>query len=546
VAQHVLVAGKTGSGKSTLLHVLVTNLALWYPPEEVNFYLIDFKKGVEFKTYASHQVPHARAVAIESDREFGLSVLYRLDDELKRRGALYRDAGVQELAAYRHCPGAGILPRVLLIVDEFQEFFSEDDKIAQDAALLLDRMVRQGRAFGMHVILGSQTLSGSSGLSRSTLGQMSVRIALQCSESDSQLILSDSNSAARLLSRPGEAIYNDAGGLIDGNSPFQVSWLPDAQRDVYLDKVAQLADGRAAKSAPTVVFEGNTDADITRNELLAGAIKSRTAESPGPSGAPRAWLGEAVAIKDPTAVSFPRQSGANLLIIGQRDESAAALFIACVLSLAAGDKAAKRQFVLLDGSPADSPLSGLLPRALAGLPQSLRVVEWRDSAQAIADLDAVLTSRQEAQQDQAPGAPIYLLVFGLQRYRILRKQEDAFSFAARDGEAKPQPDQQFARLLREGPGVGLHTIVWVDTPASLERALERQTMREFDHRVLFQMSATDSSNLIDTPIANYLGLHRALYFSEEQGALEKFRPYGVPADDWLAGVKAALRATGRV
>lgn len=64
--QHVLVAGKTGSGKSTLLHVVITNLALWCRPDEVEFYLVDFKKGVEFKCYATHQLPHARVV---SDRE---------------------------------------------------------------------------------------------------------------------------------------------------------------------------------------------------------------------------------------------------------------------------------------------------------------------------------------------------------------------------------------------------------------------------------------------------------------------------------------------
>ncbi|MHC4429330.1 MAG: FtsK/SpoIIIE domain-containing protein, partial [Planctomycetota bacterium] len=62
--QHALIAGKTGSGKSTMLHVLITNLALWYGPDQVEFYLVDFKKGVEFKTYATHDLPHARAVAI--------------------------------------------------------------------------------------------------------------------------------------------------------------------------------------------------------------------------------------------------------------------------------------------------------------------------------------------------------------------------------------------------------------------------------------------------------------------------------------------------
>src|SRR5207302_748313 len=96
-AQHVLIAGKTGSGKSTLLHALIINLALHYSPDEVEFYLIDFKKGVEFKTYASHELPHARVIAIESEREFGLSVLQRLDVELKQRGELFRERGVQDL-----------------------------------------------------------------------------------------------------------------------------------------------------------------------------------------------------------------------------------------------------------------------------------------------------------------------------------------------------------------------------------------------------------------------------------------------------------------
>ena len=48
---------------------------------------------------------------------------------------------------------------------------------------------------------------------------------------------------------------------------------------------------------------------------------------------------------------------------------------------------------------------------------------------------------------------------------------------------------------------------------------------EFDNRVLFQMSANDSSNLIDSPAASRLGANRAVFFSEESGVAEKFRPY---------------------
>jgi hypothetical protein len=55
------------------------------------------------------------------------------------------------------------------------------------------------------------------------------------------------------------------------------------------------------------------------------------------------------------------------------------------------------------------------------------------------------------------------------------------------------------------------------------------------------MSATDSGMLIDSPAASKLGLHRALFHSEERGQPEKFRPYGLPGNEWLAWVRERFR-----
>lgn len=534
VAQHMLIAGKTGSGKSTLLHVMVTNLALWYGPDQVELYLIDFKQGVEFKTYVTHDLPHARAVAIESDREFGLSILQRLDAEMTYRGDLFRQAGVQDIAAYRQSTGK-TMPRTVLIVDEFQIFFSEDDKLAQDAGVLLEQLVRQGRAFGIHVVLGSQTLGGAFGLAHSTMGQMAVRIALQCSEADSQLILDEENVAARLLSRPGEAIYNDVGGRVAGNSPFQTAWLPDATRDKYLSQVAARSAERPPRAEPMIVFEGSIPADIRDNRQLAACIKADAGAVE--TSAPRIWLGAPVIIKAPTSVSVRRQSGANILMVGQRDEAAMNLMTAAIASLAAQLPPASVRFVIMDGCPPDSPFAGAFERTTTPLPHECRTVSWQRVSEVIADLAQEVDRRVEADHHDAP--TVFLLIYGLQRYRMLRRSEDAFGFSL-DEDAGPRPDVQFATILREGPAVGVHVITWADTLGTLERTLDRQTLREFDHRVLFQMSATDSSNLIDAPTANQLGFHRALLYSEEQGGLEKFRPYAALHNDWLADLGREL------
>ncbi|HZW11112.1 MAG TPA: FtsK/SpoIIIE domain-containing protein [Phycisphaerales bacterium] len=536
-SQHVLVAGKTGSGKSTLLHVLATSAMLWHAPSEVEFYLVDFKKGVEFKPYASGDLPHVRAVAIESDREFGLSVLQKLDVELRRRGDLFRERGVQSLSQFRERFPDESMPRSILMIDEFQEFFVEDDRIAQDASLLLDRLVRQGRAFGIHVLLASQTLSGAYTLARSTVGQMAVRIALKCSETDSYLILSEDNGAARLLSRPGEAIYNDANGLVEGNNPFQVAWLDDDERQGVLDRVATLARRHRLRFEEPVFFEGNAAADLSRNRQLrrAGAERARPI-------APVAWLGEPVSIKEPTGAVLRRRGGANVLIVGQRSETAGAILASAVLSLAAqhefdGPRAAT--FLVVDGTPEDDPFSGRLGAALAPLPHQVRAISWRDAPAGVAEAHAAMAEREGANRTDGPA--IYLVLHGLHWLRSLRRRDDDISFSFDREEKGPAPDQQLKQLLVDGPRLGVFVLAWCDTVGSLTRALDRSSIAEFGNRVLMQMSANDSSMLIESTSAARLGLHRAIFFDEERGAEEKFRPYGLPDVGFVRELAGEMR-----
>lgn len=534
--QHGLIAGKTGSGKSTLFHVVITNLALWCSPEQVEFYLVDFKKGVEFKSYAANRLPHAKVVAIESDREFGLSVLQKLDDELKRRGELFRKMGVQDVAGYKRAGGTEPMPRSLLMIDEFQEFFVEDDRISQAANLLLDRIVRQGRAFGIHCLLGSQTLGGAYTLARTTIGQMVIRIALQCNEADAYLIMDENNPAPRLLSRPGEGIYNDMAGMVEANSPFQAVWIDDRERDKKLEQVRGLANDKFNGRYPgPIVFEGNAPADVRENPELRPRLESAPTTAPAVA---RVWLGAPNSIKGPTEAVFQKRSGSNLLMVGQRDEPVLAMISIALVSLAAQFPRDGARFVVFESTPPGSPERDLIERTVKAIPHNIVLAKPGDLAEIINGLSEDLKQRTE--NEHAPAPAVFLFIHGLQNFKKLR-QDDEFAFSSDEA----NPATQLQKLINEGPSHGIHVFATVDTYNNVNRYLGRKTLTEFEMRVLFQMSTNDSASLCDDPKASALGLHRALLYNEQEGYLETFRPYALPAREWIEQAGSKLAATAK-
>ncbi len=540
-SQHMLVAGKTGSGKSTLLHILITNLAMHYSPDEIQFYLVDFKKGVEFRTYAANRLPHARVVAIESDREFGLSVLERLDEILQERGDLFRERGVQDVPSYRKQFPQEAMPRLLLLVDEFQEFFVAEDRVSARASLLLDRLVRQGRAFGIHVLLGSQTLGGAYSLARSTMGQIAVRIALQCSENDAHLILSEDNSAARLLARPGEAIYNDANGMVQGNHQFQIAWLDDARREEAIRTMLAIPGAADRADYSMVVFEGN----VPPTAELCGPMNAYLSMSEDATRRPTEtvtiWLGEPVAIAAPTCVELRRASGQNLLIIGQDENQVDSLLAYAALSICcrpqpptSADAPASRFVLLQDGRNEESVNRFRNIRQHLG-EDSLEFKRDSDCDTLVDEFHTEVLQREE-NSERSAGAEIFLVVRNVGQFRSLRKDDDDFGMGG-FGEPKPLTiANKFSEILKRGPVVGVHVIVWSDTFSNAVRWLSNSLLREFEHRIAFRMNQTDSASLVDTPVASTLGPGRAIVYRDQTGATEKFRPFAWPSTTWLKSI----------
>jgi hypothetical protein len=133
---------------------------------------------------------------------------------------------------------------------------------------------------------------------------------------------------------------------------------------------------------------------------------------------------------------------------------------------------------------------------------------------------------------------VFVIVRDLGRFRELRRNEGDFGFSM--GDKKATPADNFLTILKDGPAVGVHMIMWCDSLMNLQRTFDRNAIKEFELRVLFQMSGNDSSQLVDSPIAAKLGPQRAMFVHEETGTLEKFRPYAFPAKEWLETVSAAM------
>jgi hypothetical protein len=532
-AHHALLVGQTGSGKTNLMHVLITTLALNYSPDEIELYLIDFKGGVGFKQYATCRLPQARVIAIQSEREFGLSVLDGLEAELKRRFDLFRSAGVENLTEYR-AKTSEKMPRLLLIVDEFQEFFQPQDDLAQQARSFFDRIVRQGRAFGIHILLATQSLSGTAALPSSTQEQMGIRIVLQCSENDARVILADGNHGARQITRRGEGIYNDASGRIEGNKPFQAPLYSDSDFEKCMAAIRQLADERGNKAGP-LIFEGNEAARIEECQTLT--CVATVAKWPEKQQMATTWLGEPVAIRPPVAARFQRQAGRHLLIVAREEEEGlGVLYSAWAALLAHHSPASGVRFLVLDHSNPDCEWNGLANTIQEQFEHQIELLNRRSLAEHIPALLREAGQRLSNANVKTPS--IYVMFLGLHRVRDLRPDDGA---PFRPGE-KTLADS-FAQLLRDGPEAGIHVLAWADTFANARRTLDRG-VREFGIRVAGAMSVEDSRAFLDEPHAGRLDKpHRVIILDEDRpGICNKVRPYGIPGRLWLENLSKTLKS----
>ena len=213
---HILLGGATGSGKSVLLKLLLMQAN----KKGANVCIADFKGGVDFPP-----VWH-KECRMCFEEQSTLELLTELTEELERRKQLLKAAGLPNIDHYNAATGDN-LQRYIFACDELAEMLDktglakEQKEIVVKIEGLLGTIARQGRAFGIHLILATQR-PDSTILNGQIKNNINCRI---CGRADNVLsmIILDKTDAA-------DQIPEDAQGrfLLQDGTMFQAYWFEDS------------------------------------------------------------------------------------------------------------------------------------------------------------------------------------------------------------------------------------------------------------------------------------------------------------------------------
>ncbi|GFE94711.1 FtsK/SpoIIIE domain-containing protein [Acetobacter persici] len=495
---HVLLAGKTGSGKSNLLHVLIHTLCEKYSPEELDLYLLDYKESTEFNIYATPPVPHARLVATESDPEYGVTVLRHLVEELETRSRLFKSKNAKDFEEYRKLSGIQ-LPRVLLVIDEFQVLFSESRQVAEAVEQLLSMFLKQGRSFGIHILLATQTLKGINAQSiGSIITQMGCRIALACGQEDSAVILGSGNWAAAKLCSPPEGIINNANGDKSDNVKFMIPFAgeSDCRRELLTELIKRTCSSGSIVKAK--VFSGAFPPEMPLYSECRLACAQEEA----------LLLGESLTFfAKLLTVPLIRRSAFNVLFSGYNDDIHDGLLAAMLYSLA------------FTGSFNEIVYFNARGVSLGGVSSAVQELGARFKM-----FDDISELPLQAILDDIGTRRIALIVDGLDSEKAL---QSATTFRLPKPGEPPTPADLLKCIAEDGPRKGTFVFTFVDRWQRCG-SICKELFSFFELRVAYCMNEDDAGSLVSGGIGKLKGIekpNRAVFVNKMTNEITWFRPY---------------------
>ncbi len=279
---HMLIAGATGSGKSVCINSILISLLFKAKPNEVKLILID-PKVVELGVY--NDIPHL-LIPVVTDPKKAAGALNWAVQEMVDRYNKFASKGVRDIRGYNEALNEegedGILPQIVIIVDELADLMMVAPGEVEDA---ICRLAQMARAAGMHLIIATQRPSVDvvTGIIKANIPS---RIAFTVSSQvDSRTIL-DMGGAEKLLGK-GDMLYYPIGE----SKPIRVqgTYVSDKEIEEIVDfikrnsKTAYNPDVLEAfekiNQPPQAVQEQQSDADEFLMDAIELAVKMGNASA---------------------------------------------------------------------------------------------------------------------------------------------------------------------------------------------------------------------------------------------------------------------------
>ena len=524
-----MIGGTTGSGKTYLEHAIIQSVIFNYKPEEVQLFLIDFKEGVGFRPYVDYRLPNIKLIAVDTEPEFGLAVLQELRQEMTRRSQKFKDVRVSDIESYWKYKGergesCADMPRMLVIFDEIQEFLhNAENEITKKCVGLIRALVTMGvRAYGIHLILSTQSFENVKALDNGIYSNIHTRIALKSSKEAGQILLSSDNEVAnRLLQMDeGQGVINNNAGHRDANRTFRAALITDKERDLWMKRVRdkQMEDMVDEPVKPRILLSGPED-DIDNPLTIFETSGMRPFNTGDPSY--HLYIGESLTMINTFLPSLLNRHGHNLLIVGRDSEGHGLSRMAigyCVLSLLYETVRLKGEitapFITLFDLSGNSLygnmdfdmldiIKEMVPQAIRDIPNTM-----------------ILDEIETLYNELGDGRQQFVVFYGLNRAKRLTT-----------GTYQRSSKEQLEELFARGPENGMNFIVWANDPGMFIENYGA-AMNSFDLRLAYGMDDKEFKVITGEAGPGQSSKMNAIS-CDLDGDNQKVRMYSQPTENWL-------------
>lgn len=524
---HCFIIGQSGTGKSVFLHDVIIGAMAKYSPDELELYLMDFKiGGVEFNRYRNEK--HVKALLVDnSDIQITLEILRDISNKMRERGKQLRASGVSNIVEYNQVNPTKKMPRIVFIADECHVMFptmnSKDTKRYREISEILQKIAKEGRSQGVHLVLATQTIAQAE-ISSEILNNISDFYLLKCSPSDSERLVRGSVDTTSGL-KTGQVLHHD----IDHDVVFKSTYLPTSQT---LEIIKKINDKTKASKNEQFYFVGSQIFEIDDE------VKNLLTEK-GDAIA----FGRSIDTKmEPVVIPLRNEYADNVMLFGINDEEQVSrTTMASIKSLRISNKNIKIKVINCLSAEQRNTTKMLNDWENKG------EIELLNPQNCGGELVNIANSIMERTAE-----PTVLYILGQERFRELRMDmEIAFTkptvaaddfgfdssmFTAGDSGSMNFNSYQKAieYILKNGAEVGVHVILQIDKPKQLlfsDYMSAKDFFNMFHHLIMLKSdeNAVNSLGMSDDlkleNLSSDIERLRAIYYNETNNSYTLFTPF---------------------